>query len=62
MHHKPYAAARPQSATTSSTRTHGIYNVGQTLYKAALIILCIVAFESLIVYFMKDFLKISIFL
>ena len=36
-----------------------MYNVGLTLFKTALIILCIVAFESLVVFFLKDTLGVS---
>jgi hypothetical protein len=32
------------------------YNVGVTLFKAAIIMLCIVAFESIVVFFTKDYL------
>ena len=38
----------------------GIYNVGRTLYKTAFIIFCIIAFESLLVFFLKDILGVSV--
>ena len=44
---------------TSSVKKNGCYNVGLTLYKTALIIFCITAFESLVVFFLKDALKVS---
>ncbi|MBO5737045.1 MAG: hypothetical protein J6S04_04475, partial [Clostridia bacterium] len=52
--------AHPAQATTPAVtaRKAGTYNVGATLFKAAMIMLCFVAFESLIVFFMKDYLNI----
>lgn len=47
---------RPQNAAAIN---RGYYNIGATLFKSAFIIFCIVAFESLIVYFMRDFLHVS---
>ena len=37
----------------------GTYPIGQTLYKAAFIIFCIILFESLTVFFLKYFLNVS---
>jgi hypothetical protein len=60
-----YATAQPapQNAAISQTptkpKTTNVYNVGITLFKSAIILLCIVAFESLIVFFMKDYLQVS---
>ena len=49
------------SATPPSKQTaHGVYNVGATLFRSALIIFCMIAFESLLVYFLKDYLKVSV--
>ena len=54
----PYATQRTQVSAspipTVSTPRKGTYNVGATLFKAAMIMLCFVAFESLIVFFLKD--------
>ena len=36
----------------------GTYSVGSALFKAAMIMLCFVAFESLVVFFIKDYLNI----
>jgi hypothetical protein len=60
----------PAPQQTATTHTNNVistrkqsnsttYNVGQTLYKSALIMFCIVAFESLIVFFLKDMLQVS---
>ena len=59
--HTPYLAQQTQAATSaplSTTRKAGTYHVGLTLFKAAMIMLCFVAFESLIVFFLKDYLNI----
>jgi hypothetical protein len=51
---------QPVTSTTSPAQTpRGMYNVGLTLFKAAIIVLCIVAFESLVVFFLKDSLGVS---
>ena len=47
------------SNTSVTPKNNAFYNVGKTLYKSALIIFCIVAFESLIVFFLKDLLNVS---
>ena len=56
----PYIAqqASPSSTMPTPKKKAGTYNVGATLFKAAMIMLCFVAFESLIVFFMKDYLNI----
>ena len=46
-------------AAAKSTPANNSYNVGSTLFKSAFIVLCIVAFESFIVYFMQDYLGIN---
>ena len=59
--------AQPQQRHTNPTPAHhahahthaGHYNVGTTLFKTALIILCIMAFESLAVFFIKDYMGVS---
>ncbi|MBR2375331.1 MAG: hypothetical protein IKA88_03485, partial [Clostridia bacterium] len=50
-----------ESAYTAPQPTNSgrFYNVGATLFKAAFIVFCIVAFESLLVFFAKDWLHIS---
>jgi hypothetical protein len=47
--------------TTASTMStpRGLYNVGATLFKTAVILLCIIAFESLVVFFLKDSLGVT---
>ena len=55
----PITNSTPTS--TPSKRRPGTYNVGATLFKAAMIMLCFVAFESLIVFFIKDYLNIPAF-
>lgn len=42
-----------------STKRKATYNVGATLLKAALVMFCIVAFESILVFFGLDYLQIS---
>ena len=51
-------AAAPTTISTTTVRKTGTYNVGATLFKAAMIMLCFVAFESLVVFFLKDYLNI----
>ena len=60
-----YAAGKTSPRTTnepSTPRSSGVsatYNVGATLFKAAFIIFCIIAFESMSVFFALDYLKVS---
>ena len=46
----------PSEQSTGSKA--GFFNVGSTLFKSAMMMLFIVAFESLVVFFMKDYLQI----
>ena len=48
----PRTNAQPQTSG-------GLYNVGLTLYRAAIILFCIVAFESLVVFFIKDYIGVD---
>ena len=61
MQEGAYALSSRDSAshTAKKSNKNNTYNVGKTLYKAALIMFCIVAFESLIVFFLKDMLQLS---
>ncbi len=42
-----------------TTNSVGCYNVGLTLFKSAFIIFCIIAFESLVAFFIKDYIGVS---
>ena len=53
------AEAAPAFSQAKSAKT-GFYNVGLTLFKSAIIILCIMAFESLAVFFARDYLGVSV--
>ena len=57
----PQQQAMQEPAYTSLTnkKNNGFYNVGLTLFKAAMLIFCIIAFESLIVFFVKNQLGVS---
>ena len=59
--YNPYNQPAPERETALSAPTQptkpGFYNVGATLFKAAFIMLCILAFESLVVYFTLDYLR-----
>jgi hypothetical protein len=46
-------------AQQQAPKGQAYYNIGLTLFKTAFIVFCIVAFESLVVFFMKDLLKVS---
>ena len=57
----PYATHNEQVSTQSTpapAKKTGTYSVGSTLFKAAIITLCIVAFESILFFFMKDYMQI----
>ena len=43
----------------ATTNTVGCYNVGATLFKSAFIIFCIIAFESLLTFFVKEYLGVN---
>ena len=45
--------------TAIAAATRGTYNMGLTLFKSAFIVFCIIAFESLLVFFLKDYLGVS---
>lgn len=61
IHTAGFANSAPSYPTrpAETTATRGYYNAGQTLFKSAFIIFCIVLFESLLVFFMKDYLGVS---
>ena len=42
-----------------TTNSVGCYNVGLTLFKSAFIVFCIIAFESLIAFFIKDYIGVN---
>ena len=57
-----YPTTAPQQESVESPNPQsntGRYNVGLTLFKTAFIIFCIAIFESLAVFFMKDYLGVS---
>ena len=57
------AIAETNTPATSSTRTptkRGYFNMGKALFNSAFIVLCIVAFESLVVFFAKDYLGVNV--
>ena len=56
--HEPTAVVTPTQATKATTGK-GYYNVGLTLFKSAFIVFCIIAFESLAVYFVRNYLGVS---
>ncbi|MBQ1269567.1 MAG: hypothetical protein IIY09_03695, partial [Clostridia bacterium] len=47
-------------AVTATPMKRGYFNMGKALFNSAFIMLCIVAFESLVVYFAKGYLNISV--
>ena len=53
---KETAATPPASVAAK----RGYFNFGKALFNSAFIVLCIIAFESLVVYFAKDYLAISV--
>ena len=61
MHSAPPTQNNPYQATQRiDNQQSGCVNVGLTLYRCSFIIFCIVAFESMVAYFLKDFLKVSL--
>ena len=54
--------AQPSHPTPISSKKPNArcYNVGLTLFKSAFIIFCITLFESLLIFFMKDYLGVSV--
>lgn len=54
------AQQNDEKTTTPKKNGKGVYNIGATLFKTALIIFCIIAFESVCVYFAKDYLGVSV--
>ena len=54
-----HSVAQTATYDNKPTTSNGIYNVGRTLYRAALIIFCIITFESLLIFFLKDTLALS---
>ena len=52
--HAPIQTTQPQAIEK------GTFNMGLTLFKTAFIIFCIMAFESLAIFFLKDYLSASI--
>lgn len=52
-------AYAPRTTERQTTVNVGCYNVGLTLFKSAFIVFCIIAFESLIAYFIKDYLGVN---
>jgi hypothetical protein len=57
----PAAAEKhPSTVTENAIPKRGYFNMGKALFSSAFIVLCIVAFESLVVFFAKDYLGVSI--
>jgi hypothetical protein len=56
-YHSPIQRERNETAMSAVTR--GTYNMGLTLFKSAFIVFCIIVFESLLVFFLKDYLGVS---
>ena len=55
-----YAPAENFKKPTGGASANGdTYSIGQTLFKSAFIIFCIILFESLTVFFLKDVLNVS---
>ncbi len=61
IHTAGFAGTPPSSPTPypADGQARGYYNAGQTLFKSAMIVFCIILFESLLVFFMKDYLGVS---
>jgi hypothetical protein len=53
-----YPTPIPEQRTTQSHE--GYYNLGLTLFKSSFIVFCIIVFESLVAFFIKDYLGVSI--
>ena len=51
-------SARP-TAERQASNSFASYNVGLTLFKSAIIVFCIIAFESLLTFFIKDYLGVN---
>ena len=47
-------------ATDGTQNAKGCFNMGLTLFKTAFIIFCVMAFESLIIYFLRGYLGVSV--
>ena len=62
---RPYVATQKESAptptSTSESKRFGTYNVGATLFKAAMLMLCIVASESILVFFLTNYMEVPVY-
>ena len=56
----PAASEKQTPTATTQPTKRGNFNMGKALFKSAFIVLCIVAFESLLVFFAKNYLSVSI--
>ena len=52
--------AQAHASANDTANARGCYNMGLTLFKSAFIVFCIMAFESLIVFFLRGYLNIPV--